>query len=266
MNENWRLKQETIWLDDIPIAVLKKTVNTDSIQVYFIHADHLNTPRVIVDVSNTPVWRWENRQAFGDNFPDEDPDRDGTLFKYNLRFAGQYFDNETRLHYNYFRNYDPETGRYISSDPIGLAGGLNTYGYVRGSPLLYIDPLGLFDMNASLGTGGSFHYGVVGLGGTTNLAIDTNGQICIVTQICSTFGVGIFANLGISGSIGTGSQCEGASQTGGIFVEGGTGITGSGSITTDGKGGNSLLKGVIGIGAGGAGGFINCFSRAFCFN
>jgi RHS repeat-associated protein len=141
--ENWRLKQETIWLDDIPIAVLKKTVSTDSIQVYFIHADHLNTPRVIVDVSNTPVWRWENRQAFGDNFPDEDPDGDGTLFKYNLRFAGQYFDNETRLHYNYFRNYDPETGRYISSDPIGLAGGLNVYGYASGNPLIYTDPLGL---------------------------------------------------------------------------------------------------------------------------
>lgn len=264
--ENWRLKQETVWLDDIPIAVLKKPANTDSIQVYFIHADHLNTPRVIVDVSNSPVWRWENRQAFGANLPDEDPDGDGTLFKYNPRFAGQYFDSETRLHYNYFRDYDPEIGRYISSDPIGLTGGLNTYGYVGGNPLLYVDPLGLFDMNASLGTGGSFHYGVVGLGGTTNIAIDTKGQICIVTQICSTFGVGFFANLGISGSIGTGSQCEGAFQTGGVFVEGGTGIAGSGSITTDGKGGNSILKGVIGIGVGGAGGFINCFSRTFCFN
>ena len=59
-----------------------------------------------------------------------------------MRFAGQYFDNETRLHYNYFRDYDPETGRYISSDPIGLAGGLNTYGYALQNPLTYVDPDG----------------------------------------------------------------------------------------------------------------------------
>jgi RHS repeat-associated protein len=65
------------------------------------------------------------------------------LDKYDHRFPGQVADSETGLYYNYFRDYDPEIGRYVESDPIGLEGGTNTYGYVGANPTLNADPTGL---------------------------------------------------------------------------------------------------------------------------
>jgi RHS repeat-associated protein len=61
----------------------------------------------------------------------------------NLRFPGQYYDEELNMNYNYFRHYQPETGRYIQSDPLGIAGGVNGYEYGINNPLMMIDPLGL---------------------------------------------------------------------------------------------------------------------------
>jgi RHS repeat-associated protein len=65
------------------------------------------------------------------------------MLAFNLRFPGQYYDAETGKHYNYFRDYDPNNGRYIESDPIGLKAGLNTYAYAHSNPLAVIDPTGL---------------------------------------------------------------------------------------------------------------------------
>ena len=127
------------------LRVVGNITNTQSTLSY-IHTDHLGTPRVIVDENNTTLWSWHS-DPFGKTLPNEDVDGDGVNFEFNLRFAGQYYDVETALHYNYFRDYDPSTGRYVQSDPIGLAGGLNTYGYVGGNPLSYSDPYGLLWYN-----------------------------------------------------------------------------------------------------------------------
>jgi len=86
------------------------------------------------------VWTWES-EAFGNNLPNQNPDNLGS-FVFNLRFPGQYYDQETGLHYNMARYYNPAVGGYDQSDPIGLAGGINTYAYVGGNPVNWVDPTG----------------------------------------------------------------------------------------------------------------------------
>ena len=86
-----------------------------------IHTDHLGTPRAVSDATGKLVWNWHS-DPFGQAAANDDPDGDGSAFTLNLRFPGQYYDAEIALHYNYFRDYDPSTGRYVQSDPIGLGG------------------------------------------------------------------------------------------------------------------------------------------------
>ncbi|MFC5771131.1 RHS repeat domain-containing protein [Thauera sinica] len=85
------------------------------------------------------VWRWES-DAFGSTAANADPAGTGTSTTVNLRLPGQYFDKESGLFYNWKRYYDPTIGRYISPDPIGIAGGLNLFGYAKQNPLRFIDP------------------------------------------------------------------------------------------------------------------------------
>jgi len=118
------------------------TLTSASAPMYFVHVDHLNTPRLVADSSGTTVWKWDQQEPFGNNVADENPSGLGA-FDLPLRLPGQYLDKETNLHYNYFRDFDPSVGRYAQSDPIGLKGGLNTYLYVRSSPLNSSDPTGL---------------------------------------------------------------------------------------------------------------------------
>jgi len=135
--------KEYVWLGSTPIAVFTADPNSASNPpwVYFIHADHLDTPRLVMDQNGGRRWRWF-AEPFGVSAPEDNPDGIGA-FTLNLRFPGQYADPETGLSYNYFRNYDNSIGRYTQSDPIGLDGGINTYAYVEGNPLSFIDPDGL---------------------------------------------------------------------------------------------------------------------------
>jgi RHS repeat-associated protein len=118
---------------------------------YAVHSDHLNTPRKLSNADGQPVWQW-GYSAFGEDKPTLAKNRFANLditpnpgttsiseVKFNLRYPGQYADEESGLFYNYFRSYDARTGRYSQPDPIGLDGGWNRFGYVSN------DPLGMFD-------------------------------------------------------------------------------------------------------------------------
>lgn len=119
-------------------------------KLYYVHVDHLGTPKVLTDEAGVKVWS-ATHDPFGQATVNEDPDGNGQAVTFNLRYAGQYADNETGLHQNGFRTYGPSTGRYLESDPIGLGGGLNTYVYASSNPIMRIDPPGLVDWEGTFG-------------------------------------------------------------------------------------------------------------------
>lgn len=114
----------------------------DANGTYYVHSDSLFAPRLLTNSMGQVVWR-SRFQVYGSAVLEQDVDANGVPVIFNMRFPGQYYDAEAGLHYNYFRDYDPAIGRFIQSDPIGFAGGLNYYSYAGGQPLSYIDPLGL---------------------------------------------------------------------------------------------------------------------------
>jgi RHS repeat-associated protein len=130
-NQSGQMIAEYIYLGDQLLAMIKP-----GNQAYYYHNDHLGTPQVLTDATGNIAWK-AAYNPFGEATISvqavENP----------FRFPGQYYDSETGLHYNYFRYYDPTTGRYVTPDPIGLDGGINLFVYALDNPLNLVDPEGL---------------------------------------------------------------------------------------------------------------------------
>jgi len=167
-------------------------------KVYYFINDHLGTPRKVVDENGVVVWSADYR-PFGEAALSTE------AVTNNFRFPGQYYDQKTALHYNYHRYYNPHTGRYLTPDPIGLAGGINLYLYVSNNSICLVDPYGLI------------HWRTVGKGTASvvfGLATVVGGAFAASTP------TGVGQALGVAGVLAGGSSIGfGVSQVIAGFVD-----------------------------------------------
>ncbi|MDE1465873.1 RHS repeat domain-containing protein, partial [Spartinivicinus poritis] len=189
------LKQtsEYIWLGSMPVAHIAGKDGKYAIS--YIHTDHLNTPRYATNDQEKVVWQWES-DAFGVGDAEEDVDGNGIKTAISLRFPGQVYDKTTGTFYNHHRDYVPNLGRYVQTDPIGLEGGANTYSYANNNPVMFIDPLGLESWGLSFGGAYTTVHGT-SVGGSITFALDTNGKFAIV--VTPEAGIGVGKGLSVFG-------------------------------------------------------------------
>jgi len=186
-----------------PLFMAEDTDSNAELDYSFYHNDHLGTPQKMTASNGAVVWS-AKYGSFGKAHVEPIP----TVMN-NLRFPGQYFDEETGLHYNWFRYYDPEIARYLRADPIGLEGGINLYDYTEGTPINLFDPRGL----AGIGGGAYF------VGGAE--ASITNTKCCEgkekynvkVLTVCGGAGIGLSGTLPVGATAGGFSSRSGCPRT-----------------------------------------------------
>jgi RHS repeat-associated protein len=185
--------------------------------IYYYHNDHLGTPRVLTNASANIAWS-ALYTAFGQA-------QITTQSVTNpFRLPGQYYDTETGLHYNYFRYYNPDTGRYVTPDPIGLEGGVNLYVYTANNPLARKDPSGLWTVG-------------IGLGGTAGAGAAVSGSGMLVMDGYGNVGIAVSGGGGgmggVSASAGLTAQVTNANtiyELGGLSAQTGFSINIPGSL------------------------------------
>jgi RHS repeat-associated protein len=148
--------REYLWLGGLPVGYVDRLGAGGASRLFFIHADHLARPQKITDASRAVVWDGVFA-PFGEVHAVT-----GSIVNV-LMFPGQVYDPETGLSQNWHRDYDANIGRYLSSDPIGLEGGFNTYAYANANPVVITDPTG------EVGLGGA------GIGVAIGILTDEDG-------------------------------------------------------------------------------------------
>ena len=177
--------QQGLWSTD-PIwqaNVADNQLNSTETTYHYLHTDHLYTPILATNKEGSITWK-AVQEAFGAmNTLNQ------SRISMNLRFPGQYYDVETGTHYNFHRDYRPNAGRYVQSDPIGLKGGVNTFGYAYQNPINNFDSDGRLVWLLGLGAlGGTGATGATAVGASAGLTAAVNlagmaGTVAIINSL-----------------------------------------------------------------------------------